>query len=368
MIRIGIDARELGGHPTGVGRYLREVLLRWQRDLRPQDVAFVLFTPDPDVARRWPSAPHVAWQHVPGDGRAVWEQTSLASAANGAGLDLFFAPAYTAPLRLRMPMVLTLHDVSFAAHPEWFPWRHGLRMRTLARWSARRARRVLTLSQFSASEITRCFGISASRIRPIPLAVDHLDAPPPPAVSSAPSPVVLYVGSVFERRHLPLLIHGVARARTHVPDLRLDVIGENRTSPRVDLAALAEQAGIGSAVRLRDYVTEAELDEAYASAGAFVFLSEYEGWGLTPVEAMRHRLPVVVLDTAVAREVYGDGARFVVKGDADGLAETLVALFMDPAARAAQIAAGDATVARYSWDHTARATWDVLREVAEDSR
>jgi len=102
----------------------------------------------------------------------------------------------------------------------------------------------------------------------------------------------------------------------------------------------------------------------YARASAFAFLSEYEGFGLTPLEAMRHRLPTVVLDTPVAREVYGAGARYVAPADATAVADALVTLLRDPGARAAQCAAGDAAVARYRWADTARQTWEALSTAA----
>ena len=369
MMRIGIDARELGGRPTGVGRYLRELVLRWQSDPSYAGAALVLFTPDAELEARW--RPHgqggarVLWQHVPGRGRTWWEQYDLARAAAGARLDAFFAPAYTAPLRLGLPTVVVMHDVSFAAHPEWFPWRHGLRVRRFARWAADRATSVITMSAFSAGEIRQHFRVPASRLRVIPVAVDYHDALPGAADhhgQARRSSTVLYVGSIFDRRHLPLLMRGVARARTQVPDVRLVVIGENRTAASEDFDALASDLGMADALERHDYVTDEALAAAYAAAGVFAFLSEYEGFGLTPLEAMRQRLPTVVLDTAVAREVYGDGAVYVARGDEEGVARAIVQLLTDQDARARQIAAGDAAVARYRWEQTARATWQVLRE------
>ena len=181
----------------------------------------------------------------------------------------------------------------------------------------------------------------------------------------SPPPTVLYVGSIFDRRHVPLLMQGVARARAHLRSLRLVVIGENRTSTRQDLAALADALGIRDAVGLHDYVTDDVLRAAYSDAGVFAFLSEYEGFGLTPLEAMRQGLPAIVLDTPVAREVYGEGAVYVRRGDADGVARAIVDLLTNADYRAERIAAGDATVAGYRWKETARATWDVIRTVAE---
>jgi glycosyltransferase involved in cell wall biosynthesis len=370
-MRIGVDARELGGRPTGVGRYLRELLLRWQTLASCANAELVMYTPHGNESTWTGPRGHGArltWRYVPGAGGTIWEQRDLARAAGQDALDVFFSPAYTAPLRLRVPSVVALHDVSFAAHPEWYAWRHGLRLRLLARWSGRRAHTVLTLTDFSASEIRQHLGVPADRIRVIPLAVDYHDAPLPPARPAAPEPIVLFVGSIFERRHLPLLLEGVVRARREVPDLCLDVIGENRTVPHQDLAGLARRLGASDALRLRDYVPDRELEAAYASAGVFAFLSEYEGFGLTPLEAMRHRLPTVVLDTAVAREVYGNGARYVPEGDATAVADALVALIRDPIVRAQQVGAADRVVAGYRWEDTARRTWDALLAAAHTGR
>lgn len=361
-MRIGVDARELGARPTGVGRYLRELLLRWQTSPDCAGADLVLFTPHGDRDTWTPprqGGARLEWCYVKGGSGTLWEQRDLARAARASQLDVLFCPAYTAPVWLNVPTVVAMHDVSFAAHPEWYAWRHGVRLRLLARWAGRRAHTVLTLTEFSAAEIRRYLGVPGDRIRVIPLAADYRDAPLPPATPAPPVPVVLFVGSIFERRHLPLLVEGVIRARREVPGLRLEVIGENRTSPRQDLDALARELGAADALRVRDYVPDDELEAAYARAGVFAFLSAYEGFGLTPLEAMRHRLPTVVLDTPVAREVYGDGA-WHVPAEAGAVAAALVTLLQDPARRASQIAAGDLVVDRYRWDTAAAATWAAI--------
>ena len=367
-MRIGVDARELSGRPTGVGRYLRELLVRWQADPACAGHELVMFTPRGDQDT-WTTpkgrGARLSWQVVPGAGGTMWQQRDLARAARAARLDVLFSPAYTAPLLVSMPSVVAQHDVSFAAHPEWYAWRHGMRLRWLARWSGRRAHTVLTLTQFSADQIERYLGVTRQRIRVIPLAVDYHDAASHAATAAPAAPVVLFVGSIFERRHLPLLIEGVALARRTIPGLRLDVIGENRTEPRQDLEAIAVACGAADALQLRDYVSDAELEAAYATAGVFAFLSEYEGFGLTPLEAMRHRIPTVVLDTAVAREVYGAGACYVPAGNANAVATAIVELLRDPARRGNQITAGDATVGRYRWHDAAAATWDALVTAGE---
>jgi glycosyltransferase involved in cell wall biosynthesis len=265
-----------------------------------------------------------------------------------------------------MPIVLAMHDVSFAAHPAWFGLREGVRRRLLARWSANRADAIVTLTRFSAGEIVTRLGVRGGRIHVVPLAVDyaHQTLPLAGATSVESARRVLFVGSIFERRHLPLLLDAVARARRDAPTITLEVIGENRTRPPVDLDAQARALGIAEATRIRGYVSDDELTDAYRRSGIFAFLSEYEGFGLPPLEAMQAGLATVVLDTAVAREVYGDGVRYVPAGDSRLLARELTRLATDRPFRDACVARGRVVAASYRWDETATRTWQIIASTA----
>lgn len=368
-LRAVVDARELFGNPTGVGRYLRELLTRWAVAPYAAGAECLLIGHrDPAEAAPLPAGPGatMVWQHVPGAGGTRWEQGALAGAVNRARADVLFSPAYSMPLRARTPAVLAMHDVSFAAHPGWFTLREGVRRRLLSRWSAHKASAILTLTRFSAGEIVTRLGVRGGRIHVIPLAVDYAQPawPAPLPVARAASTGVLFVGSIFERRHLPLLLDGVAQARARVPGLTLDVIGENRTRPFVDLEAHARVLGLGDAARFGGYVSEADLADAYRRNAIFAFLSEYEGFGLPPLEAMQAGLATVVLDTPVAREVYGDGALYVPPGDAATLARVLARLATDATFREACVARGRVVASSYRWEDTARRTWGVLDATA----
>ena len=123
---------------------------------------------------------------------------------------------------------------------------------------------------------------------------------------------MLFVGSIFNRRRLPTLITAFAAATATRPDARLVIAGADRSYPALDLAGLAAEAGVGGRVEIRNYVhARRSSTSLYARAAVFVFLSEYEGFGLTPLEALSAGVPIVVLDTPVAREVYGDAAWYV---------------------------------------------------------
>jgi glycosyltransferase involved in cell wall biosynthesis len=131
----------------------------------------------------------------------------------------------------------------------------------------------------------------------------------PSPQSPAPSPYsVLFVGSLFNRRHVIDLIRAFAPiARLH-PDASLDIVGDDRSFPREDLRAAIVAEQLEEHVRWHAYVTEEQLAALYAGARAFAFLSEYEGLGLTPLEALAAGIPPVLLDTDVARESCGNAA------------------------------------------------------------
>ena len=106
---------------------------------------------------------------------------------------------------------------------------------------------------------------------------------------------------------MPELVEGFARLARRRPDVHLAIVGDARGVPPVDVGARVRAAGMEQRVTVRGYVTDTELAELYGRASAFAFLSSYEGFGLTPLDAIAAGIPAVVLDTPVAREIYGDG-------------------------------------------------------------
>jgi glycosyltransferase involved in cell wall biosynthesis len=356
-MRVAIDARELCGHPTGVGRYLAQLLTAWAASDRARRHDWTLIAHAPiEGAEAWP----VATSIVTGSGGTAWEQMTLPGAVAGTRADLLFAPGYTAPLTVTAPLVLTIHDVSYFAHPEWFSFREGTRRRLLTAWSARRARRVITDSNFSKTEIERLVGVK--NVRAIPLGMDpageRADDP------SSPRSTVLYVGSIFQRRRVDRLIAAFDRVVARVPAARLEIVGENRT-PGLDLDALRRRSSYADRITIRSYVDESTLAELYQQAGAFVFLSEYEGFGLTPIEALAAGVPPVVLDTAIARETYGEAARYVAASASnDDIANAITNVLTDRDARSALLAQLPALRRRYDWARTADETLTVLEEAA----
>lgn len=360
-LRIGVDARELLGDSTGVGRYLGELLTRWTSRDDTEHRRFVLYTPE-RLTLALP--PGTAQTRLIGGGRGTWwEQTHLRRAVRDDSLDVFFAPAYTAPMGTGLPLALTIHDISFVAHPEWFRASEGLRRRWLTRRGASMASVIFTDSEFSRSELERYLRIDPSRIQVIP---PGTTAPRLSVKGPEPrrEPLVLFVGSLFNRRRLPDLIAAFARATTALPQARLVIVGDNRTWPRQDLHGIARTEGVETRTEFLSYIPEDALASLYARASVFAFFSEYEGFGLTPLEAMSSGVPPVVLDTPVAREVYADAAFYVRPGDIAEAARLLERLLTDPGAARPVLECAPAVLSRYSWEETAARTLSHLERIA----
>lgn len=356
-MRVVIDARELAGHATGVGRYLSGLLDAWAKGDAFRRHEWTLIS-HREIPNRWPATVRI----VAGAGGTRWEQMTLPSAVRRERPDVFFAPGYTAPLTVATPLVLTIHDVSFFAHPEWFSFREGARRRTLTAWSARRATRVITDTEFSKAEIQHHIGIPAAKISAIPLGISGPRLP----IAGSRSPVVLYVGSIFERRRVDRLIKSFDAVVAKVPNAELQIVGENRTrEPRLDLEALRSASTHPAQIHIRSYVDDATLADLYRRASVFAFLSEYEGFGFTPLEALSAGMPAVLLDTPVARETCGDAARYV-SADAgnDRIADVIIDLLANASSREAVIRHADGVLSRYQWDRTAAATLTILEEAA----
>ncbi len=347
-MKIAVDARQLLGQVTGVGRFVHEILVAWTGLPEAAAHEIVLCAPT-QVDTTAYAGLRVSTVTGPHEG-TLWEQLTLPALLRSVGADVLFSPAYTAPLRGTVPTLLAIHDVSFAAHPEWFSLRDGARLRTLTRLAATRATRVMTVSRFSKCEIAAHFGIDPDKIAVIYHGLTRLTAtgrPGDPATS--PPLTILYVGSIFNRRHVPELMEGFAALAASHPAAELDIVGSNRTSPWVDLATLARNSDAGDRIHIRDYVSDQELAVLYGRARAFAFLSDYEGFGLTPLEALGAGIPIVVLDTPIAREIYGAAATYVARPEPTLIRAALEQVLFDEGERARVLGSAPEVLARYSW-------------------
>ena len=367
-LTIGIDGRELQGRPTGTGRYLRNLLHAWSATGTDRLLVY--------CAGRLPEDPALALPCVvpralgSGHERGLWwTERRLARAAEDDDVDVLFCPAYTCPLTTARPRVTAVHDLSFYAWPDDFVALDGIRRRLLVAASLRASRAVLACSDFTRREIAQRFPDLAPRVVHVPLAAAE-DLPPSPtreearARLGARGPVILTAGAILNRRRLPVLLRAVASLRRAWPDLTLEVVGDNRTHPPLDVEALAAELGAAGAVHVSGHVSDAGLAARYAAADVFVLLSEYEGFGLPVLEAMARGVPVVTSRRPALNEIFGVGALLVEPGDEDAVSSAIDRVLREPRLRADLVRRGQALAASFSWAETAQRTRRALARVA----
>jgi len=365
-LRIGIDGRELSGHPTGVGRYLRSLLRRFALDHRHE---FVIYGSAPVALPVEPSRIEV--RVLPGAHPLAWEQRILPGALKDDRIDVLLSPAYSCPLFARVPRVTAIHDLSFFARPGEFGFAHGLRRRAMARLSARVSHSILACSEFTKSEVRRHLGAAAAEKTEIVLLGPDDDLPKGSSREESRKALgledgaayIITVGTVLRRRNVGTLIRAVARLREAMPEIRLGIIGENRSHPFEDLRALAAGLGCAEAVRVSGFVSDEEVAMHYAAADIAVFLSEYEGFGLPALEAMSRGVPVIIADRGSQNEMFAKGA-LVVEPEETAVAAALNRALNEPSVSADLRWKGLERAKAFSWVRAANETIAVLERAA----
>jgi glycosyltransferase involved in cell wall biosynthesis len=364
-LRIGIDGRAFSSPAAGVRRYvsalvpaliglganLEIVALGGARGSVPAGLEH--------VGEPW---------HPPTN--LGWSVAGLPRAASRAGVEVVHAPAYTAPLWSSVPTVLTIHDVSYERHPEWYPYRRDRLRRMFYRRSARSAAEVLTDSEFSASEIASAYQLSRDRITVAPLGVsdrfnsgDHKSGQLPAGIAM---PFLLHVGDLHERRNLPILVQALldAQRRLEMPLLSLVLAGVDRGIGDT-LRKLATEGKSPDAVICLGPVTDDQLLTLYRRTAALVYPSRYEGFGLPVLEAMACGTPVIASRAASIPEVLGDAGILLDPDDGAGWTEAIVKLLQDEWESTRMRKAGLARAKDFTWARTAAITLDVYRRAVE---
>jgi glycosyltransferase involved in cell wall biosynthesis len=232
------------------------------------------------------------------------------------------------------------------------------------------AAHILTVSDFSRSEIAAAYHIAPDRITVAPLGVSATFGETVSAASLPAGvvvPFLLHVGDLHERRNLAVVVHALAEARRRLetPPLSLVLAGIDRGVADRLVAAAADN-GIPDAVILLGAVSETALRALYRDAAALVYPSRYEGFGLPLVEAMASGTPVLASRAASIPEVVGESGLLLDPDDPRRWADAIVHVMTDAVLRARLRTDGQARAALFTWGRTARITLEVYQRVARD--
>ena len=369
-LRVGFDGRALSSPAGGVRRYTYELFRAVATNADIEAIAIGV-----DTTATVPAGVTILPARALAPTNLGWTTLSLPMAARRAAVDLYHGPAYTAPPWGLRPIVLTIHDCSYARHPEWYPYRRDVLRRAFYRRSALVAQAVITDSEFSREEIAAAYHLDAECITVIPLGVGppfvdgHAEIRMGDQLLDRGGLYVLHVGDLHPRRDLMTALQAVLTVRGRCQkfcSLRLVLVGIDRGSV-ARLRDAAVRTGQSAALEVISDVDDVALSRLYAGASVFVYPSVYEGFGLPILEAMACGAPVVSARAAASPEVVGNAGLLIEPGDVSAMADAIEAVLsqVDLATRLRE--AGRRRAGQFTWDRTARKTIQVYRRCLRET-
>ncbi len=367
-----VDGRSLQDRSSvrGIGTYLRGLLSGFAELGVSDEVELLLRggAPIPEEVKEF--ALHRSRAHIPGTKRRlqpVADPFLVATVLRRLKPDLYHGVEYAQPVRTTVPVVITVHDLIPFVFPQKYAWMR--RERLLALRLLRNADALIADSAATAHDMAIIAGVDEESVTVVPLGVAPHFAPAPSKAIEAmrarhslgDRPYVLAVGTFDPRKRIDLLSDAVATIRKdHDVDL---VIAGSQGDYDSAVVAAVEEAGIAPHTQLLGYVSREDLVALYSGCQALLFTSEYEGFGLPPLEAMACGAPVAMFANSSLLEVAGDAAILVNDGDAKALGKAVSKLIGDPKDRERRVKAGIEWARHFTWKRTALDTLKVYERV-----
>jgi glycosyltransferase involved in cell wall biosynthesis len=294
--------------------------------------------------------------------RILWEQLVLPVVARHVKADVLHATAFVAPIVHPAPTVITIYDLSFALFPQFFRGFNQTYLRLGTRLSARRAQRLIAISDCTRRDVHRLYNVPLDRIDVAYPGVDETLRPPPPDrvkdfrfAKNLPEKYLLFLGTLEPRKNLIMLVRAFTQLKQACPEAMLVLAGGVGWLAD-DVFAAIDTSGVKESIMLPGYVAAEDKALWYAAATAFVYPSIYEGFGLPPLEAMACGTPVIVSNAASLPEVVGHDGLLIAPEDVNSWAAALTRVWNDAAYRAELADRGRRQAARFTWLGTARQT------------
>jgi glycosyltransferase involved in cell wall biosynthesis len=357
-MRIALDACCLGRRKTGNETYIRGLLHGFSQ-LPDSDLDLQVLTTSAFHLER---DPRFQWREIPLGNFVSRNFRIIPQALKSTGVDLFHG-VYWARWWKAPPYVLTVHDLSFVSFPQGFRAHERWVYANLIREMARRARAVITISEYSKRDICEKWKIPVEKVHVTYLAADPSfeealatshDSPVERVAS--PVPYILFVGNLHPRKNLVRLLEAFVLLRKEKRlDIRLKIVGQ-KAWLYGDIFETVRKNGIEEEVEFTGYVGQEELKQLYRDAAVMCYPSLFEGFGLPVLEAMWCGCPVVASRATSIPEVTGDAAILVNPLDSSDIASGLEQMLGNSEKAARMREQGLRHAQNFSWTKTVAAT------------
>jgi glycosyltransferase involved in cell wall biosynthesis len=310
--------------------------------------------------------------------RMLFEQMCLPGLASRYRIDVLHSPFYTLPLRGAATSVVTICDMLYRVHPQWVGQPKLTFWRLFIPQAARRCSRIVTISQNSKRDIVRFLRVPPSKVVVTPLAADGEfgwgGAPSQAELHKVrrrynlEGEYVLCVGGIGAHKNSVTLVRAFDRycGRPGLSKMSLVITGQDYGARR-DIESAIASLDLSHRVKLVGYVPRVELPALYRCASLYVSVSFFEGFGLTPLEAMACGVPVIVSSRAALPEVVGDAGITVEPDDVEALADRMLEVSTDAELRSRLSRDGVARAKEFTWKRTAVRTLEAYK-AAVDAR
>jgi glycosyltransferase involved in cell wall biosynthesis len=363
-MRIGYDASAIRRYRSGVGHYAAS-LLDALRSLYPER-QFLLFSHLAQTGFAGANLLHTQRHSFPI--KEIWMQLWLPRILAHFHPDICHFTNSVAPLKIQMPYVVSVHDLSLIKHPEWHPWSRRIWMRNILRPSIMRASGILCDSEATMRDLFGWLNVDPARSWVVPLAARaSFFAPQSQRDRDAVRkkyrlrrPFLLYVGNIEPRKNLSELLE--AFGSLNPPGIDLVFAGRRAWQSKPVLRKARKLVAQGR-VHLLDYVPEEDLPALYQSALAFVYPSFMEGFGLPVLEAMASGLAVVVSDVEPLKSLVTDAGLLVRTGIVGEWQAALAEVIGDMEKRVMLAARGRERATLYSWEQAAKRTMQCYEQI-----
>lgn len=358
-MRIGFDITPLSAPLSGIGTYTTNLLDQLSHD--PSNDVLLL------------SHRRMGWPVGSPPNKTLWMQTLLPWELARRQPDVCHFTNSVAPLWAPCPTVITIHDMTLWLFPECHPRRRLLAMKPIIPLAARRAARIIAVSESTKRDIVRILGVPAEKVDVIyeAAAPSYRVVSQGPELDSIrlthrlPDRFILHVGTVEPRKNLIRLIEAFGRLwKAGMRSHQLVLVGQMGWKNE-DLLSALEQLEIRDAVRFLDYVPTESLIGIYNLADVLVLPSLYEGFGLAMLEAMACGTPVLTSNRGSLSEIAGDAAEFIEPTEIDSIADGLKQLLAKGDRREELRKRGLLRAAHFNWETTADQTLRVYAAAAK---
>lgn len=354
---------------VGIGRYAFELLIHLHRllgEMRGAGHFVRVYLPSEPLADMPPVCSW--WSYRVTGPSTLWTFIGLPMAItlDRPGADVVFSPTHYIPRFIRTPRAMAIMDMSFLSYPGLFRKEDLYKLTQWTAYSAKRAAKIFTISQFSKNAIMKAYNVPSGRI-----AVTYPGLTMNQSVSKTvqtPKYYILAVGTIQPRKNFARLIEAFASIRKDIqasyPAIELVIVGKKGWLYE-DILSAPARFGVEESVRFLEFVPDEALPDLYKNALCFVLPSLYEGFGLPALEAMAYKCPVVVSNVSSLPEIVEEAGIYVEPDKTESIAQGISAALKErnsPLGKK-RIELGLAQAKKFTWEAAARETLTHLEEI-----